>query len=338
MRTLVRYASSIGTAAALLAGCGGSQPPISAPVAMPQSHAIATHDRGGSWMLPEAKKIKQLLYVDDARDGQVYVFNYKTNGLVGTLAGFDHPTAQCVDAAGDIYITNFDGWNVVEYAHGGVTPIKTLDTDGFANGCSIDPTTGNLAVATFDSASGGGNIEVWKSASGSPTNYFSPDTYNLWPPGYDNKGNLFVEGQCVRGCVNELPAGGAALIPVSIHHVIDSPGTVMWDGKYITFADQGGHKTRLYQVVETRSGQLGVVGITVLTDTCKGKSADVGQPFIVGKRNTPENKDQGITVIGNNADCSGRFDFWAYPAGGKPSKKLPPVTNISEGESVSIAR
>jgi hypothetical protein len=46
---------SVGVAA-LLAGCGGSQPPIDAPGAMAQTSAIATHaDRGKSWMLPEAK-------------------------------------------------------------------------------------------------------------------------------------------------------------------------------------------------------------------------------------------------------------------------------------------
>ena len=42
---------------AMLAGCGGSQPPIGAPGVMPQSRAIAMHAAGGgSWMLPEAKK------------------------------------------------------------------------------------------------------------------------------------------------------------------------------------------------------------------------------------------------------------------------------------------
>ena len=37
------YALSISLAAALLAGCGGSQPPIGATGAMPQSSAIAAH-------------------------------------------------------------------------------------------------------------------------------------------------------------------------------------------------------------------------------------------------------------------------------------------------------
>jgi hypothetical protein len=40
-------------AAAMLAGCGGSQPPIGAPGAIPEASAIAPHAvRGKSWMLP----------------------------------------------------------------------------------------------------------------------------------------------------------------------------------------------------------------------------------------------------------------------------------------------
>ena len=54
--SLNRSAAALGVAVALLAGCGGSQPPVAAPGAMPHTPAIATHaERGGSWMLPEAK-------------------------------------------------------------------------------------------------------------------------------------------------------------------------------------------------------------------------------------------------------------------------------------------
>jgi hypothetical protein len=45
-----RRALSMGVTA-LLAGCGGSQPPIGAPGAMPQSRAIAQHaDRERVWL------------------------------------------------------------------------------------------------------------------------------------------------------------------------------------------------------------------------------------------------------------------------------------------------
>jgi hypothetical protein len=55
-------ALSICAAAVMLAGRGGSQPPIGAPGRMPQTSTLATHaDRGKSWMLPEAS-YEDLIY------------------------------------------------------------------------------------------------------------------------------------------------------------------------------------------------------------------------------------------------------------------------------------
>jgi hypothetical protein len=57
-----RYALSI-SAAAMLAGCGGSQPPIGGVNTMPQSRAIAQHAaRTKSWMALGLKQ-HDLLYV-----------------------------------------------------------------------------------------------------------------------------------------------------------------------------------------------------------------------------------------------------------------------------------
>jgi hypothetical protein len=57
---------TLGIAAAMLAGCGGSQTQSGAPGPMPQSRAIVSlAERGGSWMLPDAKKGRPL-YVSDA--------------------------------------------------------------------------------------------------------------------------------------------------------------------------------------------------------------------------------------------------------------------------------
>ena len=44
-QTLSRYALYSCVATALLAGCGGSQPPIGAPGAMPRSSALGTNAR-----------------------------------------------------------------------------------------------------------------------------------------------------------------------------------------------------------------------------------------------------------------------------------------------------
>jgi hypothetical protein len=139
-----RYVLNCCVAAAILAGCGGSQPPIGASGAMPQGSAIAAHaDRSKSWMLSEAKT-DDLLYVTDAGKSNVLVFSYPQGKLVGTLAGsFSNPAGECVDAKGNVWITNpnYAGSGfIVEYAHGDSTSITTLQEPGASPvGCSIDP-------------------------------------------------------------------------------------------------------------------------------------------------------------------------------------------------------
>src|SRR5579871_2302761 len=61
-------------AAAVLTGCGGSQPPIAAMGAMPQSSAAVTQAKHrGSWMLPEAKN-DDLLYVSNSYTVTAYSY------------------------------------------------------------------------------------------------------------------------------------------------------------------------------------------------------------------------------------------------------------------------
>ena len=62
-----RRAFGIGGTVVLLSGCGGSQPIIEAPGAIPQIRADGRPSRGDhSWMRPEAKNM-DLLYVDSGR-------------------------------------------------------------------------------------------------------------------------------------------------------------------------------------------------------------------------------------------------------------------------------
>src|SRR3984957_7969710 len=91
----VRYALCCA-AAAMLAGCG-AQPPLGEPGAMPQAKATAAHrDRGGSWMLPEAKKVKRLLYLSDS-GADVFVYDYDNFEKVGELTGLSEALQECVD-------------------------------------------------------------------------------------------------------------------------------------------------------------------------------------------------------------------------------------------------
>ncbi len=82
-----RYALISCVAVAMLAACGGSQPPIGAPGAIAQASAFAAHaERGKSWMRPEAKS-EDLLYVF-TNSSAIYVFSYPKGKLVGNLTGF----------------------------------------------------------------------------------------------------------------------------------------------------------------------------------------------------------------------------------------------------------
>ena len=159
--SLRRYAFSISTTAAMLAGCGGSQPPIGAPDALSQSRAIATHaERGGSWMLPESKS-RDLLYVSSANNGSVYVYSYPQLKLVGTLSSPNSTaTGECVDKMGDVFITTTNeqqSSTIYEYKHGGTQPVAELSEPGSGTGCAIDPKTGNLAVANISDSSNPSN-------------------------------------------------------------------------------------------------------------------------------------------------------------------------------------
>ena len=321
-------------AIAILAGCGSQVAPTDSVI--PTGAASATH--GKSWMLPEAKTIKKLLYISGGLYS-VAVYNYETGAEVGTLQGFNRPAGQCVDSKGDVFITNdasIDA-SVVEYAHGGTAPLQTLSTGAYSVGCSVDPTTGNLAVANLIAH----DILIFKNASGTPTIY-KADYHcakTLLSLAYDDKGNLYMEawhGQSNRVC--ELPHGGAKIeAPIKARGVrLGHFGSVMWDGKYITLAEEKDTSptVAIYQMKEDASGALTKVGQTVLDTNCDEPSFTL---FIGGTKNTPDNHTQGKAVVGTNTECgSPTVFYWAYPSGGNPTMEFTGATEEG-GESVSIA-
>lgn len=180
-----RNALTSCVAAGMLAGCGGSQPPIAAPGVAPQTLALAVHaERGKSWMLREAKG-EDLLYASNMSSasgppyyGDVLVFAYPKGTLVGTLTGFSaYVQGVCSDASGDVFVTTETSLThgyVYEYSHGGTQSIATLSDPGSPYGCSVDPTTGNLAVAnTTSSGYYGyyGYVAIFPDAEGTATTY-----------------------------------------------------------------------------------------------------------------------------------------------------------------------
>jgi hypothetical protein len=169
------YALSICVAAAMLAGCGGSQTLIGAPGAMPQSVAPQSQstqcDDRESWVAPEAGS-QDLLYVSDLQ--QVFVYSYPRGKYEGTLLGFKEAIGTCVDQKGNVYIADDDGW-LYEYAHGGDKRLRAIYT-GNPQDCSVDRSSGNLAVTNgVRSRTGAGGVEILRNAHGKPKNYRDPN-------------------------------------------------------------------------------------------------------------------------------------------------------------------
>jgi hypothetical protein len=322
---------TVTVCATLFAACGGGSQP-NASLGMPPAASLA-HQR--SWMSPLAKS-QALLYVSDAENDVVDVYkNFASNSVtrVGQLGGVQYPSGECTDRAGNVWVTELYGQDVVEFAHGGTSPLQSLSVTGFPIGCSVDPTTGNLAVASWEDSQGyntRGGVFIFAHASGTPTFYTDPNLWQFWPPGYDAAGNLFVAGYNPTVELVELSRGGSNFQQISLgSKSITSPGGVTWDGKYVVAADlqyQGRNTTAIYRIAV--SGMKGtVIGTTVLTDSCSpSKGADIMQPLI-----------RGTTVLGGNRSCTNRVAFWSYRNGGNPTRTLPagiaPLDAI--GETIS---
>jgi hypothetical protein len=266
---------------------------------------------GSSHMAPDAKS-QALLYVSSVLTNDVYVFAYPKGTPEGTLTGFNVPYGLCSDAAGNVFIVNDGASQIVEYAHGGTTPIATLSDPGeFPEGCAVDPVTGNLAVANFYSTSGSGSVAIYVGATGTPTLYTDPDLAQYRFCGYDNKGNLFVDGVNSGSVFTlaELPHGKNSLSTIPFKQTIEWPGGVQFDGKDLAIGD-----TDLVKVYRT-SGKSGKVRGTVNLDGAKY----VNQFWIVpagGKSNVMQ-----ASIIAPSQDGN-VVGIYPYPAGSSLKKTI----------------
>jgi hypothetical protein len=332
MRTLAvaRFALCMSAAPALLASCGGSQPPIGGPGAIPQSRAVATReDETKSWMDPQASA-QDLLYISGNTSGNVYVYTYPQGQLVGTLTGFIFPSGECADAAGDVFVVAFSALSmksstIYEYAHAGTTPIATLSDPNVAFGCAVDPTTGNLAVS-------GGGVAIYKHASGKARLYFSSVALNYC--GYDDLGNLYLSGinsQSGEGQLYRWSRGGSRLEAIELGvtlYMSSTAPSVQWDGKYLTASSSPYQKPMTIYRLHISGSKATVVGSTILTARVNSYS---GQTWIQGK-----------TIIGYGVFKRGYQNayFWPYPKGGEPERAIRKVAHTKQrlwGVAISVA-
>lgn len=329
MRTIALTArpQTLGIVVVLLAGCGGSQPRVGVWGAMPQTASLqaevrAVKDRG-SWMLPEAAS-QDLLYVSNTNT--VTVYSYPKGKLEGTISFNYSPGGECVDGKGDVFITNSDTGQIFEYAHGKKKPMAVLKAPAADPlGCSVDPTTGDLAVSSLGFGSPPASVGIYKHARGTPRIFTNRSFHQYWYCGYDAAGNLFVDGINPRSFFEfaELPKGHHRLKSIRLDEYIGWPGGVLWDGKYMDVGDQ--NTPVVYQFVIQ-----GDAGTTAGSTSLGGSDVEgVGDFFILGSTLIAPNLCKG--------SCTGNVLFYNYPAGGLPTNTITKGVRYPHGLVVSKA-
>lgn len=271
-------------------------------------------------MAPDAQDA--LLYVSDVGTNDVYVYTYPKGKVEGTLTGFATPDGLCVDKTGDVFITNFGTQQIFEYAHGGTSAIATLSDAGFyPQGCAIDPKTGNLAVTNYNNGSGLGNVALYIGAKGNPSaHYTDRNIQQMFLCGYDNKGNLFVDGEKSNGAFAfaELPHGSNSFTDIALNQFINEPGGgVQWNGTSVAVGDSTTDVIYRFTISGTHGTEVG--------STSLDGASDVVQFSIRGSK-----------VVGPYSPSVG---IWNYPAGGTAIKTLEGgAFNEAIGSAISVVK
>jgi sugar lactone lactonase YvrE len=199
---LNRHALGLCVAAELLAGCGGSQPPIGAPGAMARSFT-----ESGSQVVtlatlksePESETYKvtpPLLYVTNVSetDNDVNVYDPDARDAVPVAVISDKintPNGDCIDSKGTLYVTNEPsdgpGW-ISEYPLGKTVASKVI-TDGVSTPafCAIDA-EGNLWVTNL----GLNDVVEYLYGSSKPHLVITKGLYYPLGIAIDHTANLYV--------------------------------------------------------------------------------------------------------------------------------------------------
>jgi hypothetical protein len=179
------------------------------------------------------------------------------------------------------------------------TPLKTLSVpDGsMPSSCAMNQ-NGDLAVGILSGRSEG-DILLFKNATGMGVFIGTPLGAEFFD-GYDNKGNLFFDGFTARGLFqfDEIPNGSTEAETISLPNAIQFPGSVQWDGTYVTVFDQTANKMYRYTISGTKA---------TLKDTISfSGNGDCAQTWIA----------KHVIYCGDAGNDNG--SVFKYPEGGSP--------------------
>jgi hypothetical protein len=320
-------------AISLLTSCGGG-----GMTQAPATESAAQPDHTRSWMSPNAAS-NDLLYVSDIYTDDVSVYSWPKGDLEGTLTGFEEPNGECIDKAGDIWIVDLKARDVIEYAHGGSSPIATLtDTYGYPVACAIEQKTGDLAVTDiFDEVSGGqgrGGLLIYRHAEGSPTQYQDAEIFYYDFCAYDDRGNLYVDGinnpSSDDFAFAELPKGTSAFSNITLSQYINYPGGVWWRGGFVDVLDELSTPSTIYEF--SISGTKGTLEGSTPLNGSGGSGGWVNEFALSGSKVVAPIYDPYV-----GPSSSGVVNIYKYPAGGNATKSITANSRVF-GAAISKAK
>ncbi|MFY9720567.1 MAG: hypothetical protein WAK16_13090, partial [Candidatus Cybelea sp.] len=272
---LVKCAGAL-VALAVCTACGGSAPAPSTaslnatyigrvlyvngrPVTAARPPSLSALTRYAT-ILPDRRPRKKFEYIINNYGTYASIFDYpKSVAQIGTIenvGGQGCTNALYGYGKGIIWIVA--GSNQIEEFKVPQTPIKTLSDDfPFSSSCAMD-TSGDLAVGNLE----GGQVIIFKNATGSGTVYNTPLEAEYFD-GYDNNGNLFADGFNGTGfALVELPKGSSTFKTITTPNSVNFPGSVQWDGTYVTVFDQDANALYQYTVSGTTATLQGTVTVS----------------------------------------------------------------------------
>lgn len=170
----------------------------------------------------------------------------------------------------------------------------------FTSSCAMNA-AGDLAVGVLisDSYGPGGQVIIFKNATGTGKVYPTPLAREFFN-GYDDQGNLYANGfdSGYNVALVELKKGTSKFVSIKLPNTAEFPGSVQWDGKYVSMFDQETNETYQYTI----SGTTATLKNTIQFSG----SSDCAQTWIV----------PNMMYCGDAGNNNG--EVFKYPAGGAP--------------------
>ena len=260
-------------------------------------------------LVPDRSKSKKYEYIFNEYDSYASIFNYpKSTEMIGKLVGAGgQGCTNVLYGYGKHIIWNAGRTNdlITKYSVPDNKVLKTLLLNyTYTSSCAMN-TSGDLAVGILlgNSSDAGGQVVIFKNATGSGKVYNTPLSKEYFD-GYDAKGNLFADGfgPSYNFELVELPKGSSKFVTIKTSNSPDFPGSVQWDGTYVTVFDQGTSETYQYTVSGTTATLKNTVHFT--------GASDCAQTWIV----------KGLLYCGDAGNNAG--EVFKYPAGGSPTATL----------------